>query len=439
MTDLGDRQFRAPIDDETSARLGEQGLDVRLVASDDAERFAPWYQALARGFLDSEPSEKQVESASRRMGRRRLVGVFDAGAPDPDRPVATFVSWVAELSVPGGVGIPSCAVSAVSVAPTHRRRGILRSVMAGELRLARDAGVPVAVLTVSESTIYGRFGFASAALSAHARIDVPRAQWTGPRPAGRVDFVSRERFREIAPDLHDRVRLSHPGELEMPDGHWDRFAGTEADAENPEKLRAVQYTDEHGAVQGVALYRAEENHQDFARSKVSVHRLVAVTPDAYAGLWRFLLELDLIGELSAGELAVDEPVLWMIADRRAAKVTVQDHQYVRILDVPAALAARRYAVPGVVTLEVTDPLGFAEGVWTVRVGGDGRASVEPSEAGAQPEGPRVRLGVTELSAAYLGSVSLATLAAAGRVETSDPVTAAALFAWPQQARLSFWY
>ena len=80
---------------------------------------------------------------------------------------------------------------------------------------------------------------------------------------------------------------------------------------------------------------------------MTVSYLLAETDDAYAALWRFFLELDLVGEVRAHELSVDEPLLWMISDQRAATVMVRDHQYVRILDVPAALEARTFGAPGV--------------------------------------------------------------------------------------------
>jgi len=438
--DLVSGHHDGPLDEASARALVDQGLELRLVASTDAPGFEHWSRAVARGFLEGEPTQIQLDASAERSTRRRMVGVVDPAAPEAEQPVATFASWVAELSIPGGRGIPSVAISSVTVAPTHHRRGILRSMMEGELRRADALGVPVAVLTVSESTIYGRFGFAAAAMSGHLTIDVRRAQWTGPRPEGRVDFISRERFRELAPELHERVRLATPGEIEMPEGHWDRIAGTRPDAEHPERLRAVRYADASGVDRGVALYAYRENHDDFARSTVRVDRLVAETPDAYAALWRFLLELDLVGQLTATEVAVPEPVLWMIADRRAAKVWVGDHQWVRILDVPAALQARRYASPGAVALEVTDALGFAEGRWILRVGESGAGSVELWEGEAVPEGiPAVRLGVTELSAAYLGSVSVATLASAGRVQSTDAAAAARIFSWYEPARLSFYY
>jgi hypothetical protein len=66
--------------------------------------------------------------------------------------------------------------------------------------------------------------------------------------------------------------------------------------------------------------------------------------------------------------------------------------------------------------------------------------VTPWDPAGQPEDAAVvALGVEELSAAYLGGVSLATLAAAGRVRSTDAATAARIFGWHTAPRLSIWY
>ena len=432
--------FRAGGVDSTSReRLGSDGLDYRRLEVESAE-FPSWLQVVARGFQDGERSDKQVAEAQARTGYRRLTGVYDAAAPTAEAPVATIASWLGDLTIPGGSAITSCAISAVTVAPTHRRRGIARAMLEGELRAAHAADVPVAMLTVSESTLYGRYGFAPAAPAASWRIETKRAQWIGPRPDGRVDFIPRERLRELLPLLHERTRLRVPGEIDVPAGHWDNIAGTRPDAEKAGDKRAVQYTDPSGEVRGAAVYAVRENHDDFTKATVTVHYLLAENEEAYAALWRFLLELDLVAEVHANELSTDEPLLWMVADQRAATVTVRDHQYVRILDVPAALGARRYSAPGRLLLDVSDPLGIAEGRYLLDVDGEGSATVARLAADDAPEGViEVTLGIAELSAVYLGGVSLATLASARRVSTPDAATAARVLSWHVAPRLSIWY
>lgn len=435
---LAARQHAAPVDEESARRLAASGLELRLVTTDE-ERDA-WTQSVARGFLDTERNAQQLDAVRERGAYRRPVGVYDAAAPHPGAPVGSVASWVTELTVPGGATLPTLAISAVTVAATHHRRGIARALVEGELRTAAALGAPLASLTVSESQLYGRYGFGAAVPVTSWRVDNRRAGWLGPETAGRVDFVSRERFRELAPALHERVRTRVVGEVPVPAGHWDTFAGTRPDAKDAEKTRAVQYTDAAGDVRGLLLYSVEENLVDYARSTATVSLLLAEDPEAHAALWRFVLGLDLIGEVRASELSVDEPLRWMIADQRAAHVEVVDHHYVRILDVAAALEGRRYGAPGVLALDVADPLGITGGRWLLRVDDDGRGVVEAWPDGEAPTGATtVTLGVTELAIAYLGGVSLATLAAAGRVTTSDAAHAARVLGWHEAPRLSFWY
>lgn len=427
----------APLDETLRAELDAQHLAVTRVDDTDREPVDRWLDAVARGFLNGEPDEKRRQAFFDRTAHRRKIGVYDPTGAQPTEPVATFASWLAELTVPGGA-LPVTAISSVTVSPTHRRRGILRSLMAGELRTAAERDVPAAVLTVSESSIYGRFGFAPAVASTSWTLDVRRAGWIGPVAPGRVDFVSRERGRELAEELHERIRPTSVGEVGMPGGHLDGFFGTRPDAENPELLRVVQYRAPGGGIDGLALYRVSEDRDDFAASTVDLTMLLSATDEAYAGLWRFFLSMDLIGTLRASELAVDEPLWWMIADQRAAKIAVRDHHYVRILDVPAALAARTYDVVDTLALDVVDPLEIAGGPFVLTTDADGSGFVETMDD--PPLGiPFVRLGIAELSALLLGGVSAVTLARAGRIETDDPERVARLFQTVQAPRLSFWY
>ena len=307
------------------------------------------------------------------------------------------------------------AITAVTVAATHRRRGIAREMLEGELRAAAAAGVPVAGLTVSEATIYGRWGFSPAVYT--ARLDDPDR----PRPldradpaGGRRDFVSREELPDRLAALHERVRLQRAGEVDGWPGLWRRMAGLQPDAEAARTIRAVQHSDSDGTVHGLLVYSLAPADDDFASHRLKIHTLLSDGPGAYASLWRFALEHDLVATVSATLCALDEPVRWMIADQRAAKVTQTDHHWLRVLDVPAALQARRFAGAGTLVLRVTDPLGFADGTWRLTSDSDGDASVTPSDEPAE-----VTLSVNALSSVFLGGVAAATLRAAGHLIGED--------------------
>ncbi|HWM34586.1 MAG TPA: GNAT family N-acetyltransferase, partial [Pseudolysinimonas sp.] len=422
----------APLYQPSVDALAERGLRMELVDTSEVSRFAPWHDALGRGFHGSRLEGEVRDGLREALAFRRTTGVYDDASPEPLVPVGTANSWPAALTAPGERTLDGWAISCVTVASTHRRRGIARGMLEAELGTAAALGLPLAMLTVSESSIYGRFGFAPAAMAADWKIDTRKAGWTGPVPEGRVDFVPVERWRALVPGLHDTARLLSPGEVEMWPGRWDQAAGIlSEDTGFTKALRAVQYTDATGALAGLALFRVRGS-DDFDAHRVVVDSLISTLADAYAALWRFLLEIDLVSSVEAELRSVDEPVRWMISDWRAAEVTTWEHQYLRILDVAASFEARSYASVGSVVFEVSDPLGYASGTWLLTVPGSEAGTSSAADAGTSsrpgtsshavvepvetpPPGiPALALGVNELSALYLGGVAVPTLVGAGR-------------------------
>ncbi|MEO6115863.1 MAG: sterol carrier protein domain-containing protein, partial [Pseudolysinimonas sp.] len=292
----------------------------------------------------------------------------------------------------------------------------------------------------SESSIYGRFGFAPATLATEWTIDTRRVKWSGPAPSGRVEYLSVAEYREQAPALYDRLRLASPGEIEVWPLRWDQLVGsTEPESERTKSLRAVRHVDAEGITRGLALFRLTGGDEDFSQHSVTVARLDAETADADLALWKFLLELDLTIELKAGVRRVEEPMRWLLGDFRAAHVDVWEHQYLRVLDVAAVFEARGYLAEGSVVFEVSDALGFAEGVWQLDAG----PKPTVTKLTAVPDAtPALKLTVNELSALYLGGVSAVTLLAAGRIAELTPGAAAAADALLRVERapwLSVWY
>lgn len=417
----------APLDPESTERLAANGLTLALVDTSDTAALTIWAQAESRGFHGARLSAEKLGVQLPHIAHRRTVGVWDPSAADTVSPVSTVSTWVMNLTLPGERSIPAWAVSAVTVAPTHRRRGIARAMLESELRTAASLGVPVAMLTVTEATIYGRYGFGPSTMTADWSIDTKRARWAGPRAAGTVQLVEPEDLLVDGYDIVQRVRLRTPGQVEFGDILWERLLGFDGDAEASKALRCVRYDDIDGEPQGFAVYRVTENTADFTRHTLDVTFLAAATDDAYAGLWRFLVEMDLLATISAPLRAVDEPVLWQLSDPRAVRrTTVRDHLWTRILDVPTALAARRYAVPAQIVLDVTDDLGFADGLFLLTIADDGTATVEALEGEAPDAAAAVALSVNDLGSLYLGGVSALTLARAGHITELRPGSAATL-------------
>ena len=435
MTTLDARDV--PADPTSTGRLKAAGLDYRVVDLSDDTSANGFQRAVDRGFLGPEPSPDMLSQVRTTFAQRRNIGVYDADAAAAALPVATTNSWITPVTVPGGGELPMWAISVVTVAATHRRRGIARALLEGELRAAASAGVPIAGLTVSEATIYGRYGFGSAVPAMRFTVDTRRAGWGGSNPPGRLEYVDREALATDLGTVHDAARRAVPGRIPGWRGRWEGIAGAPTAIPDRDRVRGVRYLDEAGVLRGALAYSLREKDGATFRFRLDVGLLVAETPDALAALWRFALQHDLVDEVTAALRPLDDPLPWLVHDQRGVTQVVHDHGWLRILDVPVALAARRYSAPLDTVIRVEDPLGFASGDWRLRVDDGGAATVDRVD-GATPD---VALDVATLSALYAGGVRAATLHGAGRVVADAAAVEAldrALVAFPVPS-LDIWY
>jgi len=480
-----------PIDPTSAERLAAQHLRLDLVDTSDRDAFAAWYQADARGFYGPRLTPAQLEQRLPLTAYRRTTGVWDAASSDPESPVATVSSWPADLAVPASrrlddgpyrqqspyrqhgangaaaaaaaavasaesAAVPAWAISSVTVAPTHRRRGIARALLEAELRTASRLGVPIAMLTVSEATIYGRFGFGPAAFASDLTIETRRVRWSGPTASGSLHFIGLDELHEQGRAVYDAARRGTPGDIDLDDVLWRDVTGLTAEDDEAKHFRAVRFDDAAGETQGFALYRVTGGEDDFSKHSVEVRYVRAATDEAYAALWRYLLELDLVSTVRAPLRSVDEPVLWQIGDRRAATTSTHDHLWLRIIDLKAALEARGYAPfphgqtgAGVgttdetrIVLEVDDPLGFAAGRWMLSTDRSGRGTVSRLTTEAPADAACLALGIDDLASLYLGGVPASTLVRAGRVtelRSGSANAVDAVFRSPVAPWLSTWF
>lgn len=419
--------------DETSARaVADAGLRLVLVDTSDTAALDAWIQADYRGFLSGRHSPDALGEMREYLRSRRTTGVYDDTIPDAASPVATTNSWVAPLTVPGGATVDGWAISSVTVAPTHRRRGIARALLTGELRTAHALGVPVAILTVSESVIYGRWGFGPATFATEWRIDTKRVRWAGPETGGRLSFTEPKDYAETGRQVLDRVMAGRAGEIALEPYLADRLIGPLKSNPNADKHRLVRYDSPTGEPEGFVNYVVKDSG-DFVRHTVEVDYLAAATDEARTALWRFLLEMDLVSEVHISLQGTDEPLPQLVSDVRGARVAnLEDHLWVRILDLVAALSARRYESDGELVLDVSDDLGFAEGRFRMTVTG-GVATVAPTTDPAD-----VSLPARALGSVYLGHPTARGLATAGVIE-GDALALDRLFRTAVPPRLSSWF
>jgi predicted acetyltransferase len=147
-----------------------------------------------------------------------------------------------------------------------------------------------------------------------------------------------------------------------------------------------------------------------------VTEVVAVTPSAHESLWRVLLELDLVEQLTFTRYSVDDPLPWLVEDPRRVQISgLWDDVWVRLLHVRSALEARRYLTTDRFVLELTDPFRPEIGGCFELEGSPDGASCRRSTAP-----PDLVMDISVMGSVYLGGVRPTVLARAGRIEERTP-------------------
>ncbi|WP_406813563.1 GNAT family N-acetyltransferase [Mycobacterium sp. M23085] len=339
---------------------------------------------------------------------------------EPGRTVGAFVDQqlvgtadavTSTLTLPGGAAVSHAAVTHIGVLPSFTRRGIATELIRHQLNDVAARGEVVASLRASEATIYERYGYGVASSFQSVEITTARAAFRpGVGSGGPVRLLGAAEVWDILPRIYDAHRPSRPGTIDRPGVWW------ESARRRTESFSGAWYVAVHGepgAESGFARYRPIDTDNWFISDQrsVVVEDFFAPTTDAYVGLLRFLLGLDLVHRVMFWMLPVDDTLHWLFADRRAVQVTaVHDETWLRVIDVERALAARSYAGDGTVTVAVNDPLLQRNS-----------ASYLISGAGAEPTTRRadIRVGIEGLGAALLGGTSWRSLTAAGLARADE--------------------
>ncbi len=349
--------------------------------------------------------------------RRETVCAYADG-----RMVGTSIVWPQTLSVPGGQ-LPCGGVSWVSVAPTHRRRGLLRGMMQTQLDRLIQAGTPLAALWASEATIYGRFGFA-VATRAHSYDISVRDRDSGISAAEDglpVALIDPAAAREVLTDVYDRAARQRAGVLGRDADWWTD--GVLADPEDDRQGNRLRVVIAGEPADGYALYRVstDDTVTRGPRDVIKVEELVATSREATHALWDYLLSIDLVGRVMARLRPTDDPLGLMLRNPRTAQRTETDALWLRLLDLPRALESRQWSAPFELVLQVADDLVAANaGRWRLSSSGD-EARCVPSDNPAD-----IAMTVAQLGAIYLGGGSLVRALDAGLIDERTPGAAAML-------------
>jgi predicted acetyltransferase len=383
-------------------------LITRPITGDEVATFRG---LLARGFGFEIPEEDQEPDRFLAVTPLdRTVGAFDG-----NQMIGTLAAFPFDITVPGGAAVAMAGTTMVTVQPTHRRQGALTAMMREHLDDARARAEPLAGLWASESVIYGRFGFGSATENDQVEMHGPRIDLR--EEGGNLRFVAAEESLDVLAGVYDSVWRHRPGMLSRTQAWWKNeilFDPTRwRDGASP--LHAVLH-ESYGIPDGYALFRQKpEWGEAFPIGQVRVKELIAASDDAHTGLWRFLASVDLFPEIRYSNAPVDDPLRWKVADPRRVTRKRWDALWLRVLDVPTALAARSYAADGSVRFRLADRFRpDNDGVYELEV-------VEGSGVCERVRGakPDLSFDIDVLGGLYLGGGDAVSIARGGRIEGKD--------------------
>ena len=389
--------------------IEESELDAFLNVDEHAFNASPWSE-----------SDRQVSID--RLEFDRTLAAFDDSTP-----VGVTMCYSFQLTVPGQEMLPAAGVTFVAVLPTHRRRGILRSMMLRQLADVRDRGEPLAVLWASESVIYSRYGYGRASwyLSLTLRRGEGALASTAPATSGlRLRLATPEAALPELAKVYDAVLPARPGLFGRNDAWWRSVIFDPAEDRHGSSPLHCLLAEDGSGPRGYALYSAVDHWANFLPENVlTVRELMALDPAASAALWADLLSRDLTSEFRVQGRPVDDPLLHQLADPRRARPQLNDGLWVRIVDLPRALAGRRYSCPVDLVIDVRDEiLPSNAGRWRLAAesGGNGAGAGLTASCIPVTSPADLALNVTELGAAYLGGTRLSALADAGLVTELRP-------------------
>ncbi|MFI6850871.1 GNAT family N-acetyltransferase [Streptomyces sp. NPDC050416] len=335
------------------------------------------------------------------------------------RPVGTAATHPFELTLPGETLVPAAGVTAVGVLPSHRRQGVLGTMMRHQLTELRARGEFLSVLLASEATIYGRFGYGPATYTQQltvprhrAALTVPRARTMAGAPAvgsddDSVEVLRRAECGDILEEVYDRYRRAQPGALSRPHRWWALRAGQPPISPAPRYIAV--HRDVDGVPDGYASYSIGETNT------LTVDETIATDDAAFTALARFVLGHDLVTQVVFKHVPREHPLRWQLADFRAGQVgDDMDWLWVRLLDIPQALTARGWFTDGALVLDVDDPFLGERSRYLLTVQ-EGKADCIPTD-----REPDLSLDVRDLGSVYLGGTAPSTLVRAGHIRAHHP-------------------
>lgn len=387
---------------------------IRPVTPDDD--FEAQVDLGQRAFGMYSPAQKAswLYAARLRAGQGLFLGAFAGGQPAGAAIVHDMRQWWA------GREVPCAGVASVKVAPEHRGRGLGRRLMTELLAMIAARGYPLSVLFPATMPIYRSLGWELAGGRYEATIPARSLRTLMPPDphAGGVSAPVPE-VRRAGPEdtaaVLGVIGRCHQAARDSGGLTWDE----------PLAARWLSRPDLYAyrTGDGFAAYRWADGN-----TALFVERVQAASPASARALWSVVASHGPVAATVRARTGPRDP-LWWLTHERDARIAKRSLWMLRVVDAPAAIAARGFppAVCVAVPLVVEDNARPASsGHWRLTVS-DGKGTLIPNEPVSPAVAP-LTLGARGLAALYAGTpvmtLRLAGLAAGGAPDADAALDAA---------------
>lgn len=347
-----------------------------------------------RSFGPGGDRDEWKKNALQFVADRRILGVAD-----DDELVAAARIWPFEQWW-GGRRVPMGGVAGVVVAPEYRGRGVGSLMMRAVLERCAEKGYPLTALYPATTVLYRHLGYEFAGGRYKFSFQAADLRTLGGRGTAvrRAGVDDADRFLELASKAHEVRRSSGPL-------IWPR---TEIESWLKDEDNFAYLADD-----GFVVY-------SWSDGDLSVEELVAGSEETARALWATVGSGSSIATTVHAYCAPTDPIHFLAEHEAQADARI-NRWMLRLVDAPAALAARGYPEGAVleVDLRIDDPeLPANTGDWHLSVA-DGGAQLKPAE----PSAGAPRLAPRGLAALYAGT-PVAALRGAGLVAGGAELDAA---------------
>lgn len=309
----------------------------------------------------------------------------------------------------GGRAVDMVGVSGVAVAPEARGSGAARALLRHTIEELAASGTALSALYPTTRKLYRSVGYEPA--GTYSEVRVPARELRGDTTTPPV--------RTLAAEDEPAVQSLYREHASRLAGHLDRGPYVWGRVQEPREGPARGFVvGERGNVEGYAFF-CQKPTQRRLRYDLIVTDLAARSERAFLRLFSLLAHHGTLAEAVGLRTGPGDPVMQLLPDCHFEAGPL--HQWmVRIVDLPAALAARGYGARDArLELDVRDPLLTRNaGRWLLSIRG-GRASVERGGTG------KLSVDVRGLAPLYTGHAPASTLAAAGLLAGDDATLATA--------------